>query len=239
MIWDVAIAIGAAVCQFMTAWLGWRITTNPLDPQDPKQGRKRTQYHIAFVTAGVLGIFFIGLAAYRMPRDRAHLQFKVGPTYQNTDVPMGSWSSGTGEHRAEFLQVDQPLAFNIAYTNVGPGVAVNIEPHRGIFIEPGHSPLTESDALAQFEKAKAITPARGIITQVKGDSAFVTAEGPVLSPEDYNNLVYGRRVVYVVAELAYHDDSGTHVRQYCQFLQPPATGGILIWAYCDNFNGEF
>ncbi|HXC48268.1 MAG TPA: hypothetical protein VNU20_08235 [Candidatus Sulfotelmatobacter sp.] len=239
MFWDIAVAVAAAACQFVTAWLGWRITTNPLDPIDPKQRWKRTRYHVAFVSTGILGIFFIGYAAYRAPRDRAHLDLRAWPTYQGASGVMSSWASGTGERRAEFLQVNQPLNFNVALVNVGPGVAVNIKSSKGIFIEPGVSPLSENDALAQFEKIKTIERPKGSSVLVKGGGLFVTAEGVVLSPEDYDNLVYGRRVIYMVAEFLYEDDSGSHVRRYCGSLQPPLPGGGLIWADCTGFNGEY
>lgn len=210
---------------------------HPLDPQNPRLRKKRIIYESLFVLAGLLGVFFIGLAAYRAPRERAHFVFGIDATYKNLRGE-GSWASGTGERRADFLRIDRPLAFNVGFTNVGPGVAVNTSISKSSIIEPDISPLSESDALAQFEKKKTIEPARGGDTFVKGATAFHTAEGTILSPEDYDNLVYGRRVVYLIAELKYEDDSGKHTRQLCKALVPPQPGGILIWGACLGFNGE-
>jgi hypothetical protein len=237
MIWDIVIAVAAALCQLLTAILGFRITMNPLDPKDPKQRKKRILYNVLFLSAGILGVFFVGLAAYRMPRERAHLGFKTDTTYHGSSGT-SSWASGTGERRAEFLLVNSPLAFNLWYTNLGPGVALNITNRSGLYIEPDQSSSSQSLALAQFEKS--VEPPKGAgITLAKGDSAFLTAHGAILSPEDYDNLVYGRRVEYLIVEFSYHDDAGSHVRQLCQSLLPPQEGGFLIWGSCESFNGEY
>jgi hypothetical protein len=88
-------------------------------------------------------------------------------------------------------------------------------------------------------KLKTIVAPTGNMTLVKGDTGFATVAGIVLSPEDYQNLVYGRRTIYVVAEYSYNDDSGKHTRQFCRGLLPPQPGGLLIWADCEQFNGEY
>jgi hypothetical protein len=202
MIWDIVIAVAAAFCQLVTALLGWRITMNPLNPNDPKQRKKRMLYHAMFVSAGLFGVAFIGLAAYRTPRERAHFMFETGATYLGqSSAP--SWASGTGERRAEFMMIDKPLAFNVWHENIGPGVASEVKIYKATFVEPEISPISENDSLAQFEKMKAVEPPKSLGTVIKGQRGYATASGPVLSPEDYNNLVYGRRVVYVIAELSY------------------------------------
>jgi hypothetical protein len=121
---------------------------------------------------------------------------------------------------------------------VGNGTAVNIAGRSHSFIEPNISTTSENDVLERFEKMKSSEPLKGSGAMPKGAIQFVSAQGQILSPEDYANLVYGRRVVYVIAELAYKDDSGGHFRRYCQALEPPQPGGIVIWANCDHFNDE-
>ena len=69
-------------------------------------------------------------------------------------------------------------------------------------------------------------------------TAFGTAQGPILSPEDYNNLASGRRVVYLVAEFLFSDDAGSHYRHFCGSLEPPQGGGELIWGNCAHYNDE-
>jgi hypothetical protein len=142
------------------------------------------------------------------------------------------------DHRAAFLQINSPLSFNVLYTNVGPGVAVNVAYRRAALVEPNISPTSENDALAQFDKMKLSEPAQGRNTLTKDDKAWVTASGPIVSPEDYDNFVYGRRVAYVIVELSYYDDSGDHTRHLCIALEPPQPGGVMIWDYCGNYNDE-
>jgi hypothetical protein len=237
MIWDIVLAVAAGLCQFVTAWLGWRITMHPIRLNDPKQKRKRIFYEVLFSLTGVLGVMCTGVIAYRVPRDRAHFNFNVGTVYKNARGET-SWSSGTGERRAEFLQIDAPLAFNVYRTNVGPGTSMNTVGHQYAFIEPDGSPTSESEALARFEKSKAMEPNTNIGTVPKGNSGFVTAHGATLSPEDYDNLADGRRVAYVVGEVLYEDDSGKHSRHFCYSLETPQPGGFLIWALCRTFNDE-
>ena len=134
MLWDIAVAVAAGICQLLTAWLGWRITMSPIDPE---QKKKRILYEGLFISAGLLGVFFVGLAAYRTPRERAHLAFQPTATYELAGREF-SWASSVGERRAIFLQIDMPLAFNLWYENVGSGPAVNIMARHHAFIEPQH-----------------------------------------------------------------------------------------------------
>jgi len=116
------VAAAAGTCQLLTAWLGWRITMYPID-----QGQKREKelfYEGLFISAGLMGVFFVGLAAYRAPRERAHLAFQPAATYYEVGGTGVSWVSSIGEHRATFLQVDMPLSFNLVYLNAGSGTAV-------------------------------------------------------------------------------------------------------------------
>src|SRR5205823_4199582 len=119
----------------ITAYLGWRMTVNPISHKDPTQKRKRTIYEGLFVSAGLVGVFLGGLTAYRSPRERAHLAFQPVAAYEITGTSF-SWASGPVDHRASFLQVDQPLAFNIWYLNVGSGPAMNIMGRSHTFLEP-------------------------------------------------------------------------------------------------------
>jgi len=233
MFWTIVIATGAGFCQFVGSLLGWRMTTHPIDPNNPHKKRKMLIYDGAFILAGTCGIILIILMASRAPIEHAHLDVQAGPI-NSTDT----WASGTADHKAGFLVVGQPLEFNIWFTNVGPGVATNVGTRQRSFIEPDMSTPSEDDALEEFKKRKSPEPQVGGAILDKGAINFSTAPGVILAPEDYDNLVYGRRVVYVVAEIPYRDDSGQHVRHYCAVLQPPQSGGTMIWHFCDSYNDE-
>lgn len=149
MLVDISLAVLIGICQFVTAWLGWRVTLNPIDPNDPKQKKRRRVYQSLFIAAGLSGIALIALTAYRLPRDRAHLSFGIFPTWGG---PNASWASGPVDHRAGFLHVNEPLSFNVLYTNVGPGVSANIAYRKAAFIEPDISTTSENDVIGHFEK---------------------------------------------------------------------------------------
>lgn len=210
---------------------------HPIASDDKNKVRKMVLYDIAFILAGLLGVILVVTMAYRTPREHAHFTFGTFPVYGSLGSA-SSWVSGNGDHRADFLQINDPLSFNVVYGNVGPGVAANVAYRKAAFIEPDMSPTSENDALDRFEKMKVSEPPAGSVTLANGDKEWVTAHGPIVSPEDYDNFVYGRRVVYVAVELTYRDDSGTHVRHYCGVLQPPEPGGVVIWAYCGAYNDE-
>ena len=230
MFWTIVIATAAGVCQFVNAYLGWRMATHPIPPEDKNRRRKMMFYDGIFILAGALGVALVVVMAYRTPRDRAHFDIQPYPTIGR---PSGNWASGPDpNHLAEFLVINLPLEFNFTYLNTGPGVAYNIGARRHVFIEPDLSPMSQSDALTS-------EPAEGSFVLAKGVSGWSTAQGSILSPEDYDNLVYGRRVVFVVGELTYSDDSGKHIRDFCSELAPPQRGGLMIWGYCDSFNSEY
>jgi hypothetical protein len=229
MFWDICIAVAASATQLITAYLGWRMTVNPIDPKDATQKRKRIIYEGLFLAAGFLGVVLVGLAAYRVPRERAHLAVVPEPTYLHKP---------NDEYPVPFLMVNMPLSFNVRYTNVGNGTAVNLGSRMHVFIEPDISTTSESDVHEQFEKMKVSQPLKGAVMLAKGADQFGSAKGPILSPEDYANLMFGRRVAYIVAELRYRDDIGAHYRHYCQALLPPQPGGHVIFATCENYNDE-
>jgi hypothetical protein len=236
MLWDISIAAAGGLCQFLTAWLGWRITMHPIDLNDPKQKRKRILFECSFILAGVLGVVCVGAIAYRAPREHAQLLMWPGPSRTYNNLPV-SWA-GEGEHRATFLQINEPLAFSVSWTNVGTGPGWGGLSRLHTFIEPDISGPSEGDAIEKFEKMKSSDPLKCCMTFPKNGNEFATAPGSILSPEDYDNLVFGRRVVYVLAEFVYSDAVGNHDIQYCASLQPPQPGGLVIWGSCSGYNGE-
>lgn len=232
MFWDIVIAVFAALMQGTAAFLGWYVTINPLIPGDPKYGRKKRIYTRLFVFVGLVGVFLVGFAAYRAPRERAHFAILPAPAYEQQGMLMPTWSN------AAFLQVNMPLAFNVVYGNLGSGTATNTAGRGHSFIEANGSDTSEADVLAEFERMRTTEPSKGMAMLPKGMQQWITARGVTLSPEDKDNLISGRRVVYVVAEFLYADDSGKHTRHYCQYLQTPQAGGNLIWANCSHYNDE-
>jgi len=62
MWWTVLIAVAVALTQAFGAWLGWRVTVHPPDPQN--RGLRRV-YEAGFIAAALITIVLVGLATYR------------------------------------------------------------------------------------------------------------------------------------------------------------------------------
>jgi hypothetical protein len=72
----------------------------------------------------------------------------------------------------------------------------------------------------------------------KDEMHFFTAEGPILSPEDLDNILNGRRIVTLVFELSFADDYGTHSVEGCEMLEAPQVSNVPTWISCEEHNGE-
>jgi hypothetical protein len=229
---DILIAIGAAICQAVPSLLGFRATVVPIRPE---QGKRKAAYEVLFVVSTVVGIVLVSVMASRAPLQPAHFTFSKFPTYGGEDA---SWASGPPDNRAAFLQIGSPLSMNVWTPNVGPGVASNSITRAAMFTEPNISSVSENEALDQFGRISKSLEPLGPVTLASGQRTFITAEGPIVTPEDYSNLVSGRRVAYLIVEIAYRDDTGSHTRHLCQAIEPPQQGGRIIYSYCKSYNDE-
>lgn len=236
---NITLAILAAGCQLINAWMGWKVTGQTLSV------KQRKTYDALFIIVGLAGLVLVGLIAARAGRqERAHFSARIVNTYQVFDqttraiVPF-SW-----------FVVDKPLAFNVFAKNVGNGSAYNAEEHFHSFVKPDNSASSESDVVKDFKSWLLVQP-HNSRTWPKDSESFSTAAGDVISPEDYSNLTTGRRTVFVIGNLTFDDDFGSHEFDVCQVIQkqmelPPdflpgfnkVTVPTEIWGFCSIFNGE-
>lgn len=218
MLWNVSLAIAAALVQFINSWLGWKVTTTP----GTLTSKQRTRYEFSFIGTGILGIVLIGVIAYRSGRsERAHFSVVARPAF-----------------RSSMFVVNEALAFNVYYTNVG-GTATNLKVHTESYIGQDLQSTTEQQIISIFKHTLEGLPAgSGNGVMVRDQRIWKTARGPKLSPEDISNFRFGRRTPYVLARILYQDDFGQHERHFCQRLQPPSPDGVYVWNYCEDYNDE-
>jgi hypothetical protein len=212
MIVDISIAVGAALAQFGTACWGWQVAaTDPaLTPREKKKYTRR------FMLTGVVGIVLVGWAAYRGGRtERAHFAIRPGTALQ--PIP--------------FI-ANKNLLLNIYYQNVGTGTAYNFLHAERAYIENDDTIISQRKAVETFRYDLSKPAATGS-TVSKEEKGFITAWGPVLSPEDVDNLQQGRRVAIAVGEMRYEDDFGSHDKTICFMVQPPP-GATVILKNCDG-----
>ena len=230
--WIIALAVGAAITQLFNSWLGYHVSTLP-NPLTPKQ---RLRYHIAFIGVGIIGVFLVGLAAYRSGQERAHFRF----TYEPTNHPLSYgpnddlWSSA-----AMVFPIGKPLSYNVNDDNVGNGPAINVRHYCRTYIEPDQTLTATRDAVSKFDSWVNLQPSgKTGETMSKGEFGFVTCAGDIVTPEDLDNLKFGRRMVYVVGLWKFDDDFGSHTHEVCTRLQPPDAGGAFILAGCEEHTAE-
>jgi uncharacterized coiled-coil protein SlyX len=72
---DICLAIIAAVTQFLTGYLGWRVTIDPLTPAD---ARKKITYRRIFVFAGLLGVLAVIGGVYRANKEEDNHNQRIG-----------------------------------------------------------------------------------------------------------------------------------------------------------------
>jgi hypothetical protein len=134
--------------------------------------------------------------------------------------------------------INRKLSVNITLKNVGKSPAANIQDWRRSFIREDGGLTSQADAVESFEKWIATNPSIGGNTTQAGETFWISAEGEILPPEDRQNIISGRRVVYALVNLHFTDDFGRHEFHTCQFLSPPQEGGTMIWNFCSLYNEE-
>ena len=87
MLADIVLAVLAFVTQFLTAYLGWRITVDGV-----RENRKKL-YESLFVIGGLIGAISIGIAAFRtngIARDLTQIKINTSqPPIVNVQSPVG------------------------------------------------------------------------------------------------------------------------------------------------------
>lgn len=232
MKWNIVLAIAAALAQLVSAWLGTKVTSRKLSIS------RQRWYDFVFWCVGLIGVAAIGSMAYRSGRqERAHFSWRVTVPTLATSFPVNI---------SEVLFVNRPIAFNVYYKNVGTGSARQARPYSRSSTQEEASPISEKAAIADFENRLASLPLSAGHDMARDDELWLTAYGPVLSPEDVSNITLGRRVIYLVASIGFEDDYGSHIRHMCKVILPPHPGqSLIIWPggtiavqECGTYNDE-
>jgi len=138
-----------------------------------------------------------------------------------------------GKQIPTLLAVNQPLAFNLFWKNVGNGSAYEVDARTKSFIEPDFSADSQREVVSRFTSWLGAQP-HSSTSLPKDQETFITASGEILSPEDLANILDGRRVAFVLASVRFKDDFGSHEARLCRSLLPPT---LKIWGACP-YEGE-
>jgi hypothetical protein len=220
MVWNVILAVIAASSQVVTGWMGYKVTGKSMSPQ------KQKIYDGLFMLVAAVGVFAVGAIAYRSGRmERVHFLSTVENTVTTNLAPPFN-----------FLKPDYPLDLNVHYVNVGNGAAINTARYGRSSIQMDTSNASVDAAVEQFESYfKSYN--RGTSQVAKGGDGFFTAEGPILTGPEFDDITNYRRMVFVVGIIKFTDDFGTHVQHICKMSQP-MHNTVEVWGSCYKWNDE-
>lgn len=228
MIWTILIAVIGGLASFTNSFLGYKVT----NLSGPLPAAKKRLYDALFIGTGIIAVICLGLAASRGAPERAHLKLKPSLGYIFNHP--ATWADAPG-----FIPVGQMMKFNVEFENVGNGPATNVTHAGRVYIEPDDSITSSQDAVSKFENWRKLTrPDTATTTIAKADSGWTTSEGDVLTPEDFQNVISGRRLIYQVGAFWFEDDTGGHYHNFCWFLMAPREGEKIIPALCQEHNEE-
>src|SRR5258708_3021208 len=93
----------AALTQFYTAYMGWRVTIRP-----PSEKNKRW-HEIGFIVVGLLGVVSVAIGAYNSDREQTRLQgsieeLKKGQQQTNTSVTEANTGIAVIQHKIDTVE---------------------------------------------------------------------------------------------------------------------------------------
>jgi hypothetical protein len=249
MAWDIALALLAFASQFVTSYLGWRVTVDGVKP-----GRKKV-YEAVFVLGGIVGAFSIGIATYRASgiasdlaslkaeqkqtnteitkiekntEQHSHINFEIPSGRRGIPVPI-PFLNPMGSFRK-----DDDTSLNVGYMNVGDylvprsfmGATIIVSPiaeHEGLFTRMRKTmspPMVSSSALPPHTNG----------------AAYFTFHGPKLTRKEAQKLNSGDDELCVLGLALWKDDTGAYETD-CDICLSKA-GGNFNWHLGPENNKE-
>jgi hypothetical protein len=227
MVFDSAVAVVLAIFAWRMAYLGVRVTLNPIRNADRKKKLKRE-----FTAIGIISVALIATQAYRANVAYSNLVKEIRKN-QNASVTIST--PPTIDRPFFNFTTDSKLDFNTAF-KITSNTAKNFRVYPVIWLEDsppnGHA---DKDVISRFrvEAAKNMSD-RG------NDRGPGTGDWFTLSLDLYghsgSDLVAGKRTIYFLAKGEWNNPSGSDSHlDVCEYLQQPAEilfRGNFIWHNC-------
>lgn len=259
MAFDITLALLAFASQFITAYLGWRVTMDGV-----RQDRKKL-YEFLFIMGGVIGALSIGFATYRatgIAHDLAELKTGqktanqgIAQIAQNTaQLPVinGSRpSTPTPRISTGFLQLgpvqflqpeitpSSPLTLNAYLTNKGQEPIADVHWYAEVgLIDGTESPISVhsnflSKASAEYQKQlKSKIPGTAVGV---GEAVWATLGYSQITQEQFDKLQGSKLRFYVFAWARWKNEVGD--LDECVWLKVPEDNKVsqsekLVWRDC-------
>lgn len=260
MFWDIVTAVAACSAQFLTAWLGWRVTVDGV-----REGRKKL-YESLFIAGGFVGALSIGVATYRsrgVANDLAELKAGQGKVSQRIDqiakntaqppivsIPkltpsiIPKTSKGSLQLGPQFLQPqlapNAPLTVNLYFTDNGQESISNVYHYGEVrLIDSKESPIGVHQEFLKNAKTEYTKQLKSKIpgtTVSIGQSIWNGPLGyPTITQEQYIKLKDGSLRFYVFGWGRWKD--AVSDMDECVWLNVPSDDNLsqtnkLIWRDC-------
>lgn len=225
--WDMALAACAAFAQGVTGFVGWRVTV------DGVRRERKVLYECLFVSATLIGIVCVSIAAHRgtavsqqladIRQGQADFQIRTRHTHVDFYNPMPLYAGSF----QPFLVGKEP-SINLGYHNGGDSDILDQSWDAELLIVD----RSEVKAHAVFENHRRDIDVHHIVggTVAAHSAAFEFHSykiGP-LSSENVNQLAKGDRAVCGLAMVQWHDETGHYQTNYCECM----VAGNTAWQVC-------
>ncbi|RPI71724.1 MAG: hypothetical protein EHM38_03375 [Geobacteraceae bacterium] len=120
--------------------------------------------------------------------------------------------------------VGKPLAMSFYYKNVGDGTAHNTIVESYAVLKNDDSLISQQQAVTEFhEQLKKRIWNEGWSQAKEHELWSTTKGGAIISAEDRDNILSGKRTVFLIGLIEFMDDFGKHSQQFCWLLQPSSS----------------
>ncbi len=202
------------------AYMGVHVTLHP--------PRNKSSFTAAFVLCAIVGAILIGFQGYRNQQAQYNLNAQLGKIQSNTSPRGNVFLKFVSNINEPPLAINRQLAFNLHYSNSG-NVAVQTSHDCGKILIGSQN--TFDQLVSEFTKWRAsVQGQRG--TMAPGQQTFITALGPVLTDQLYDDLRTGKKALYIFESQEYEDETGKYEVRNCRHLQQPSPGEELVFHDC-------
>jgi hypothetical protein len=207
---DILLAVLASLAQWITSYLGWRVTVDGVRPE------RRKLYEALFILGGIVGTIAIGLTAYRtnavaVTQNHSHVDF----------VDPGILPRIPGQVLLPFRENEIPT-INIGFAVFGPVLIKSDFTALRLFVRD--APIGDADIpneLALFKKAKAddykLSTDNTMLPGPDGAYFPMTTDKP-LTKEQAMALNTRHAALCVTGMTVWRDNTGRYETNVCQCL---------------------
>jgi hypothetical protein len=260
MVFDIILALSAFASQFITAYLGWRVTMDGV-----RQSRKKL-YESLFIIGGAIGAISIALATYRVTGIAHDLdELKAGqrtanrgiaqieqhtaqppiinvPAVRSTSAPRistGFLQLGPVQFLQPQLAPDSPLSMNVYLTNKGQEPIADVRWYAEVALrESKESPISIHSnflAKANAEYQKQLRSKLPGTTVGVGEAVWATLGSQNITREQADKLKGDSLRFYVFAWARWKNEVGD--LDQCVWLKIPEDNNLsqadkLVWRDC-------